>query len=82
MIRLRISHTFTTHSFLLKGEDALICVPYQEPYTVSHIETSCVNLEQTRVQHYKENKLQTILNNVNPDNLFWFLKETMLYQKI
>ena len=82
MCRLRIGHTFTTHSFLLKGEDPPICVPCQEPYTVRHILTNCVDLEQTRLQYYNENKLETILNNVNPDNLFGFLKETRLYQKI
>ena len=82
MIILRIRHTFTTHSFLLKGEDAPVCVPCQEPYTVSHILTSCVDLEQIRLRHYRENKLETVLNSVDPDNLFSFLKETRLYQKI
>ena len=32
LARLRIGHTFITHSFLLKGEDWPLCIPRQEPF--------------------------------------------------
>ena len=32
--RLRIGHTFITHSFLLKGENWLMCIPCQKPFSV------------------------------------------------
>ena len=32
LARLRIGHTFITHSFLLKGEDWPLCIPCQEPF--------------------------------------------------
>ena len=36
LARLRIGHIFSTHSFLLKGEDWPLCIPCQEPFSVKH----------------------------------------------
>ena len=36
LARLRIGHTFFTHSFLLKGGDWPLCIPCQEPFLVKH----------------------------------------------
>ena len=39
--RLRIGHTFITHSFWLKGEDWPFCIPCQEPFSVKHVLLDC-----------------------------------------
>ena len=43
LARLRIGHTFITHSFLLKGEDWPLCIPCQEPFSVKHFLLDCTD---------------------------------------
>ena len=44
LARLRIGHTFITHSFLLKGEDLPLCIPCQKPFSVKHLLLDCSDL--------------------------------------
>ena len=39
--RLRIGHTYITHSHLLKGEDSSVCLTYKVPLAVKHILINC-----------------------------------------
>jgi len=41
MARLHIGHSFTTHSFLLKGEEPPVCIGCDEALTIVHILLSC-----------------------------------------
>ena len=41
--RLRIGHTYLTHSYLLKDEDPPICIPCNSLLTVEHILISCID---------------------------------------
>ena len=43
LARIRIGHTFITHSFLLKGEDWPLCIPCQEPFSVKHFLLDCTD---------------------------------------
>ena len=43
LARLRIGHTFITHSCLLKGEDWPLCIPCQEPFSVKHFLLDCTD---------------------------------------
>ena len=47
LTRLKIGHTFLTHSYLLKGERAPQCTPCHEPLTVKHILLSCNAFSET-----------------------------------
>ena len=82
MAGLRIRHTLVTHTYPLKGEEAPICIPCQELYTVNHILISCIDFKQTHLRLYQVINLKKICDKVNLDNLFGFLKATKLYKKI
>ena len=43
--RLRIGHSYITHSYLLKGEKEPQCIPCNAPLTVKHVLVDCVDLE-------------------------------------
>ena len=43
LTRLRIGHTFITHSFLLKGEDWPLSIPCQETFSVKHFLLDCTD---------------------------------------
>ena len=43
LARLRIGHSFITHSYLLKGEEQPTCVPCDTPFTIKHILLHCVD---------------------------------------
>ena len=82
MTRLRIGHSYITHSHLLKGEEAPHCIPCQKPYTIEHLLTNCLDLEQIRRKYYQETTLEKILTETNPDQIFKYLREAGIYQKI
>ena len=44
--RIRIGHTYFTHSYLLKREDQPECIPCQCPLSVRHIMVDCVDFAQ------------------------------------
>ena len=80
--RLRIGHTNITHSYLLKREEVPFCIPCQEPYTVNHILTNCLDLKQTRQKYYQGTELKEIFTQTNPKEVFKYLKEAGIYNKI
>ena len=82
LTRLRIGHTNITHSYLLKGEEPPHCIPCQEPYTIKHILSNCLDLQQTRKKHYTETELNKIFLPTNITNVFNYLKEVKIYNKI
>ena len=82
LARLRIGHTFITHSFLLKGEDWPLCIPCQEPFSVKHFLLDCTDFRITRSRFYSVSSLKELFDTVEPVRIFSFLKETGLYNKI
>ena len=42
--RLRIGHTWITHSYLLEGKQQPMCYACQTKYTVKHILIECTDL--------------------------------------
>ena len=43
--RLRIGHTYLTHSYQLMDEDPPICIPYNSLLTVEHIQITCIDFD-------------------------------------
>ena len=82
LARLRIGHTFITHSFLLKGEDWPLCIPCQEPFSVKHFLLDCTDFRIIRSRIYRVNSLKELFDTVEPVRIFSFLKEIGLYNKI
>ena len=52
LTRLRIGHTFLTHSHLLKRENAPVCSVDSVPVSVSHILIFCSRYSQQRAQAF------------------------------
>jgi hypothetical protein len=80
LTRLRIGHTYVTHSYLLRGKPQPQCIPCDCPYTVKHILTECADLIQTRQLFYSDLDLKSILD--TPLNVINFIKAIGLYRKI
>ena len=80
--RLRIGHTYITHSFLLKNEDPPECIACQEGYTVKHFLIDCADLAFARQRYYNVPGLKDLFNNVNVGHILSFLKEVNLFTKI
>ena len=78
--RLRLGHSYLTHSYLLKGEDASECVPCQCLLTVEHILLHCVDFSLIRPKHFSARNLNQLFNTTSPSNILNFLKEINLYK--
>ena len=80
--RLRIGHSYITHSYLLKGEEEPKCIPCNAPLTVKHVLVDCVDLAPTRQRFFDVDSLTTLFDTVKFESIFDFLKEIRLYKKI
>ena len=78
--RLRIGHSYITHSYLLKKEEAPYCIPCQKPCTIKHILTECIDLKLIQQKYYLTTNLKQIFYQINPKNLLGYLKEVKYQQ--
>ena len=69
LARLRIGHSFITHSYLLKGEEQPTCVPCDTPFTIKHILLHCVDFQNSRDKYYKVNTLKELFETVEIHNI-------------
>ena len=82
LARLRIGHSYITHSYLLKGEEEPQCIPYNAPFTIKHVLVDCVDLAPIRQRFFNVDSLATLFDTVKFESVFDFLKEIHLYKKI
>ena len=75
LTRLRVGHTYITHSYLLKGEAVPQCIPCQCPLTVEHILIECIDFNDKRTNYYNYIDLKELFTNVNISVLMDFLRE-------
>ena len=80
--RLKIGHTYLTHSHILKRENAPQCASCQEPLTVKHILITCKDFNETRKKHYTTETIRTLFRDVPPWSILEFVKETGLFKHI
>ena len=80
--RLRIGHSYITHSYLLKGEEEPQCIPCNAPLTFKHVLVDCVDPAPTRKRFFDVDSLTTLFDTVRFESIFDFLKEIHLYKKI
>ena len=78
MSRARIGHTYLTQGYLLREEEAPVCVPCREWLTVEHVLVHCQDLSDTR-QHFYECHSMADLNQINIYKILNFLREIGVY---
>ena len=79
--RARIGHTYITHGFLLRREDAPECQTCQCLLTVEHILINCKSYHDIRQRFYSVGSLSELFNRVAPVAVVNFLKQINLYDK-
>ena len=77
--RLRIGHSYFTHSFLSKKEEPPACVACTTTITVKHILTECADLVVVGKKYFEERSLYSLFRNVNPEKNVDYLKETGMF---
>ena len=82
LARLRIGHTYLTHSYLLKGEEAPQCVSCNAPLTVEHILIDCKDLAPSRDRFFRVDSLSVLFDTVKFKLIFEYLKDVNLCTKI
>ena len=73
--RLHIGHSYLTHSFILRKEEAPVCVACNVVLTIKHILIECADLLETRKKYFEEKSLYSLFRNVIPEVVFDFLRE-------
>ena len=82
LARIRIGHTRITHSYLLNREEPSQSVGCDKPFTVRHILLECVDFSKVRNEYYNVNTIKQLFNDVPIDNIFLFLKEINLFNRL
>ena len=80
--RLRIGHTYFSHSFILRKEDPPECIACQEAYSVKHVLIDCTDLGLIRSRFYLVPDMKTLFDTVNVDRILLFIKEVNIFSKI
>ena len=82
LARLRIGHTRITHSYLLKREEPPYCFGCDTLFTVRHFLLECGDFSHIRNKYFHVDTIKQLLNDVPIDNVFLFLKEINLFNKL
>ena len=83
LARLRMGHTYVTHSCLLKGEDRPWCMACDEPFTVKHFLLDCIDLLPSRDNFYRDvTSLKNLFETIHIYKILDYLKDIGLYNKI
>ena len=80
--RLHIGHSYLTHSFILRKEEAPVCVACDVVLTVKHILIECAGLLEIRKKYFEERSLCSLFRNVIPEVVFYFLREIGVFYKV
>ena len=81
LARAHIGHSYITHSYLLKGDPMPECIPCYCALTVKHILIECVDFMEVRQKYFDVPDLKTLFKDVDPSQIFAFLKEIGLFKK-
>ena len=82
LARLRVGHTFITHSFLLKDEGWPLCNSCQEHFPEKHFPLNSTVYRIIRSRFFHVNSLKELFDTVEPAKIFSFIKEIGIYNKI
>ena len=82
LARLLIGHTRITHSYLLKREEPPYCFGCDTLFTVRHFLLECGDFSHIRNKYFHVDTIKQLFNDVPIDNVFLFLKEINLFNKL
>ena len=80
--RLHIGHSYLTHSFILRKENAPVCVACNAGITVKHILIDCADLLEIRKKNFEERSLYSLFRNIILEIIFDFLREIGVFYEI
>ena len=78
MSRLRIGHTYFSHSYILRREDPPECTACQEIYSVRHVLIDCIDLGLIRPRFYSVPDMKTLFDTVSVDRIISLLRVMMI----
>ena len=73
MTRLRIGHTWITHSYLLKKEDQPFCHACHSPFTMKHVLIECSDFTNIRNKFYATD-IHTLFREIDISKITEYLK--------
>jgi len=82
LARLRIGHTYFTHSYLPRGDIQPECYACDCPLTVHHILIDCADFLHVRRKYFNVSSLKQLFEEVNPSTILSFLREIELFYQI
>ena len=80
--RLRIGHTYITHSYLLQREDQPKCIGCDTPFTVKHFLLECTDFTAKRISCFQANNLKELFKDVPVGNILSLVRQVNLFYKI
>ena len=80
--RLRIGHTYFSHSYILRREDPPECTACQEIYSVRHALIDYTDLGLIRPRFYSVQYMKALFDTVSVERISSFVKEINLFSKI
>ncbi|KAG1677306.1 RNA-directed DNA polymerase from mobile element jockey [Nymphon striatum] len=82
LCRLRVGHTYLTHSFLLRNEAQPVCGRCQLQLTVRHVLVDCAALTSVRSRFYSPPPWEEFFQEVDICKIFDFLKYLNVYNRL
>ena len=80
--RLRIGHSYITHSWMLKSEPIPWCIGCDCEFTIEHILLNCAEFIYSRRNFFNVPDLKTLFETVPPSRVIEFVKDIGLFYKI
>ena len=75
LLTLHIGHSYLTHAFILRKEEAPVCVSCNAAITVKHSLIECADVLEIRQKYFEEKSLYSLFWNVISEIIFDFLHE-------
>ena len=82
LARLRIAHTRIIHLYLFKTRRTATFFGCDAPFTVHHILLECGDFSHIGNKYFHVDTIKQLFNDVPIDNVFLFLKEINLFNKL
>ena len=76
--RLRIGHSYPTHSYLLHKDPQPLCIPCHS-FSIEHILTECIDFQPIRVNYYSTSDISQLFHKVHPSSTRCSIKMELLY---
>ena len=81
-LRLKIGHTYFSHSYILRRDDPPECTVCQEIYSVIHVLIDCIDLGLIRPRLYTVPNMNALFDTVSVYRILSFVKEIHFFSKI